>query len=340
MPNYNVDLASALQQSGRMAQWAEAVKFNAINLSDEDKVISEAMDAYLKETVGKTGNDPQCELSALITRTLTPEVVEGPSELIDTLFDNGGSVGEFDDVRWEIEPKNTIQVFDSIAGGNVNRSYVDFSYMKGHRCELQAETEISLQEIRRGGYRTVAYMIQNIRDALDQKKMAKVMSVLDGVVVSGGANYIEETEAIPTEASMDKLSLYLMDVATGDGELMAFGQNRYLQPVVGYDKAIKYATEGDKNFFNQHGMRATYSGIKLQGYSGLKKMADGNLVMPNGVVFGTAGKIGSMVTRGETRVYQETDINSEKIHIKVNGYAFDFVIKDPEKIAKIVLPRH
>ena len=34
MPNYNVDLASALQQPGRMAQWAEAVKFNAINLSD------------------------------------------------------------------------------------------------------------------------------------------------------------------------------------------------------------------------------------------------------------------------------------------------------------------
>lgn len=139
---------------------------------------------------------------------------------------------------------------------------------------------------------------------------------------------------------MDKLALYLMDVATGDGDLMAFGQNRYLQPVVGYDKAVKYAAEGDKNFFNQHGMRAMYSGMNLMGYSGLKKMADGNLVMPTGVVFGTAGKIGSMVTRGETRVFQETDINSEKIHIKVNGYAFDFVIKDPEKIAKIVLPKN
>lgn len=335
--NMNVDLASALEQNGRVAQWAEAVKFNGMNLSADDKVISEAMDAYIRETIGKTGADPQHELSALISRSITPEVVEGPSELIDTLFDNGGSVGEFDDVRWEIEPKNTIQVYDSIAGGNVNRSYVDFTYMKGHRCELQAETEISLQEVRRGGYRSVATLIQFIRDALDQKKLAKIMEVIDGTVVEGGANFIRESEAVPTEAAMDQLALYLMDVATGDGDLMAFGQNRYLQPVVGYDKAVKYATEDDKNFFNQHGLRAMYSGLKLQGYSGLKKMADGNLVMPNGVVFGTAGKIGEMATRGETRVYQETDINSEKIHIKVNGYAFDFVIKDPTKIGKIVL---
>ena len=125
---------------------------------------------------------------------------------------------------------------------------------------------------------------------------------------------------------------------TGNGDIIAFGQNRYLQPVAGYDKAMHYAVDADKTWYNQHGLRTMYAGMKLMGYSGMRKMADGNLVVPNGVVFGAAGKIGKMATRGETRVMQETDINSEKIHIKVNGYAFDFAIADPTKVAKIVLP--
>ena len=335
--NMNVDLSSALEQNGRIAQWAEAVTYNGMNLSAEDTIISEAMDAFIRETIGRTGYDANHEISALITKALTPDVVETPTELLDAMFDNAGTIGEFDAIRWEAEPKNTIQVFDAIAGGNVNRSYIDFSYMKGHRCELQAETEVSLQEIRRGGYRTIATLTQYIRDALEQKKLAKVLSVLDGIVVDGAANYINESGNTPTEASMDALSLYLMDVATGDGDLIAFGQNRYMQPVAGFDKAVKYATDADRNWYNQHGLRTEYAGVKLLGFSGVKRMADGNLVVPNGVVFGAAGKIGKMATRGETRVLQETDINSEKIHIKVNGYAFDFAVANPDKVAKVVM---
>ena len=34
---------------------------------------------------------------------------------------------------------------------------------------------------------------------------------------------------------------------------------------------------------------------------------------------------------------QETDINSEKIHIKVNGYQFGTMFTDISKVAKVVL---
>ena len=53
--------------------------------------------------------------------------------------------------------------------------------------------------------------------------------------------------------------------------------------------------------------------------------------MPADRVFGVAGRIGQMATRGETIVLQETDINYEKIHIKVNGYTFGYAITNPEK---------
>ena len=50
-----------------------------------------------------------------------------------------------------------------------------------------------------------------------------------------------------------------------------------------------------------------------------------------------AGKVGQLTTRGETQVYQETDINSEKIHIKVGGYSFGVMLTAPEMVGKIVI---
>lgn len=332
----NTELSSVLAQDGRLTQWAEAVTFNGMNLSAEDKDISAAMDAFLKEGVGRTGADPNHEIAQLVRKAITPEVVYGPSELIDTLFETTDNVGEFDDLDFEIAPENTIRVYESIPGGNVNRSYVDFKHMAPKWKSLQAETEVSLAEIRRGGYRTIANLVQYIRDALDQKKVSLLMAAIDSVVTAGNPNYINETGAAPTETSMDKLAVYLLDVATSD-DLVAFGQNRYIQPIAGFDKTVKYLTDTEKNWFNQHGLNAKYAGINLIGYSGTKKMADGSLVIPNGVVFGAAGPIGKVATRGETIVLQETDINSEKIHIKVNGYTFGYAITDPKKVGKIVI---
>lgn len=332
----NTELSSILEQDGRLTQWAEAVVFNGVNLSAEDKDISAAMDAFLKEGVGKTGADPNHEIAQLIRKAITPDVVAAPTELIDMLFEPTGNVGEFDDVTYEIEPENTIRVYESVPGGNVNRSYIDHKNMTPQWKSLQAETEISLADIRRGGYRTVANAVQNIRNAFDQKKVALLLSAMDGVVISGGANYINETGSAPTEASMDKLAIYLLDVATTDN-LVAFGQNRYIQPVAAFEKTTKYLTDTDKTWYNQHGLNALYSGVKLMGYSGTKKLADGSLIVPNGVVFGAAGPVGKMCTRGDTIVLQETDINSEKIHIKVNGYTFGYAITAPKKIGKIVI---
>ena len=83
----NTEISAIMDQSGRVLDWANAVKYSPAELSAEDKEISAVTDAWVKE-LGKTGFDKDHELSALVTKTFTPDTVSAPSELIDMLFEN------------------------------------------------------------------------------------------------------------------------------------------------------------------------------------------------------------------------------------------------------------
>ena len=135
---------------------------------------------------------------------------------------------------------------------------------------------------------------------------------------------------------MKALALYLMDV-NDDGMPLAFGLNKYIQAVAGLTGVTTYLTDTVKNQYNTTGLVRQYAGMELLGLSGQKKLADESFIVPDKRIFGIAGKVGSAITRGETRVMQETDINSEKIHIKVNGYQFGTMFTDISKVAKVVL---
>jgi hypothetical protein len=246
------------------------------------------------------------------------------------------SIGEFDDIRGEKEPKNTIKVYDSVLGGNVNRSFIDHTVITPTWVSLQAETDITLQQMRSGGYKTVANMINYIAEAMELKKVASVMATIDAAITSGSANYINETGTSPTETSIKALALYLHDMSDGSTPFV-FGLNKYIQVLAGLASATTYATDAVKNQYNTTGFINQIAGVLLTGFSGQKKLADNSFIVPNNRLFGASGKIGSMVTRGETLVGQETDINSEKIHIKVNGYTFGTLISDINNAAKMVI---
>ena len=331
----NTEISSILAQEGRLVDWAEKVVYK-LDLNAEDKEINAATDAWLKEIVGRTGHDTNHEISQMIIKAITPEVVEAPSAMLERAFRQAGSIGEFDDMSFEVAPKNTIQVYDSILGGNVDRSYVDFKVMQPVWKSLQAETEVTLSEIRRGGYRTVANLVNHIREALEYKKIAVLVAAMDEVCVSGSDQYIEEATNMPTDASMKALALYLHDMAD-DGTPVAFGLNKYMQEVADLAGVTTHLTDREKGLWNSTGFVKEYSGVELVGYSGRKKLADGSLIIPDQKIFGVAGYCGDICTRGETNVLQETDINSEKIHIKVNGYTFGYAFTDPAKVCKIVM---
>lgn len=328
------ELSEVMSANGRVVEWANTIKYDVANQTSEDKEISEVIDAWAKD-LGKTGNDSEHELSAMITKAIDTEVVTAPSALIDRMFDPA-SIGEFDDFRGEKAPKNTIKVYNSVNGGNVDRSFIDFSVLSPSWTTLQAETDVKLEDLRRGGYKTVATLINYIQEALEQKKISTIVNKVDSAITSGAPNYISESTANPTETSMKALALYLMDV-NDDGMPLAFGLNKYIQAASCLNGVTTYLTDAVKNQYNTTGLVRQYAGMELLGLSGQKRLADGSLIVPDKRIFGVAGKIGSAITRGETRVLQETDINSEKIHIKVNGYQFGVMFSDMSKVAKVVL---
>lgn len=332
----NKELSEIMSTEGRMVEWANAVKYtqNIKDLSPENQEISNVMDNWAKE-VGKTGFDRDHEISQLIRRAITPETVEAPSALLEAMFDQD-SIGEFDDVYAEVAPKNTIQVYDAVYGGNVYRSFVDFTKVKPQWFNLQAETDISLRDMRRGGYKTVANMVTYINEALELNKILRVINLIDNAVASGTPGYINETGANVTETSVDALALYLADMSLGDTPQI-FALNKYIQTIAGFDKASTFKTDAVANQFWNDGLLRQYGGAVLNGFSGQRKLANGDLIIPDKKVFGVAGKVGQLTTRGETQVYQETDINSEKIHIKVGGYSFGVMLTEPEMVGKIVI---
>lgn len=328
------EIASVMEDNGRIVEWASAVKYQN-TLNSETTEISSMMDAWAKE-LGKTGFDKDHEISALIAKTFTPDVVTVPSELIDRMFDQA-SIGEFDDWRVEKAPKNTIQVYDAIRGGNVDRSYIDHSVLTPTWTTLQAETDISLTDLRMNGYKTVSNLINFINEALEYKKIAKIFTTVDTAITGSLAGYVNGSAAAdPTDTVAKSLALYLTDVTDGEIPLM-FGLNKYIQTISGLAGVTTYLTDAVKNQYNTTGRVQNYAGCDLLGFSGQKKFPDSSYVVPDKRVFGIAGKIGDAITRGETQVLQNTDINSEKIHIKVGGYSFGTCIKDIDKVGKIVL---
>lgn len=328
------ELSEVMSKPNAMFDWASKVVYNGEMTSDE-KEITKGMDAWARE-IGKKG-DASHEIAELVRKTFAPEEISAPSALISMIFDED-SIGEFDDYREEIEPKNTIVAHDAIIEGNVDRSFLEHRIGVPVWHNLAAETDVTMQDLRRGGYRSVANLTNYLREALEMKRVQKIMAAIDAAIVSGQPNYIAEAEALPTTASMDALELYLHDVHE-NGDLVAFALSKYHQAISKLPAAERFITDAERNMYNSTGFIDTYGGVTLMSYSSQKKLADGSLIVPDKRVFGFAGKIGSAITRGEARVLEEQDINTERIHIKVTGFNFGYTIRDAKKIAKMVMAK-
>lgn len=329
----NLELSTKMQENGFLVDWAEAVQYN-LNMTDDFKDTSEALDGWARK-IGEKGVDKDNEIAELVRRAITNDVVAAPDELISMMFDES-SIGEFDDVYGIVEPKNTIKVFESIKGGNVDASYIDFTRAQPEWKELQAETFIKYVDLRRGGFKTVANLITFMKEAFAQKRWS-VLFNRAVAAVTAAPNLISESTAAPTATSADALALYLMDIAEPGENTVILGQNKYIMAMSKLPSAANIQSNEAKEAWRRYGTIGYYAGQEMRGFSGVRRMADGNLVIPNQVVLGVAGKIGSAITRGETLVYETMDNNAEHVHIKANGFSFGTMITKPEKIAKIVM---
>ena len=328
-----IEIAELMEKNGTMYDWAEKVNRGA-SLTAEENEISQVVDAWAKE-IGTKGKDNDNEIAEFIIKTITDPVYNKPDALIEKMFEMD-SIGEFDDYVINKTPKNTLVAYESAKGGNVYKSYIDTSALTPTWKHAQVETEISYTQLRRGGFKSIANMAVFAKEALDNKKIKDVFSALD-TAIAGGEQVFAVTggESALTKTILDKLSLYVLDhLADGDTGIM-FGLNKYAQAIANMSGYTSYMSSTMKDDYNRYGLVKEYGGCLIGGFSGARKAADGELLVPNNRIFGISGKIGTVCDRGEMRVYETLDNNKERVSLKFTGYEYGIKITNPENVAKI-----
>ena len=328
-----IEIAELMEKNGTMYDWAEKVNRGA-SLTAEENEISQVVDAWAKE-IGTKGKDNDNEIAEFIIKTITDPVYNKPDALIEKMFEMD-SIGEFDDYVINKTPKNTLVAYESAKGGNVYKSYIDTSALTPTWKHAQVETEISYTQLRRGGFKSIANMAVFAKEALDNKKIKDVFSALD-TAIAGGEQVFEVTggESALTKTVLDKLSLYVLDhLADGDTGIM-FGLNKYAQAIANMSGYTSYMSSTMKDDYNRYGLVKEYGGCLIGGFSGARKAADGELLVPNLRIFGISGIVGTLCDRGELRVYETLDNNKERVSLKFTGYEYGIKITNPENVAKI-----
>ena len=114
-----------------------------------------------------------------------------------------------------------------------------------------------------------------------------------------------------------------------------FGLNKYAQAIANMAGYTSFMSSTMKDDYNRYGLVKEYGGCLIGGFSGARKAADGELLVPNNRIFGISGKIGTVCDRGEMRVYETLDNNKERVSLKFTGYEYGIKITNPENVAKI-----
>ena len=270
----NTEMKDVMSKKHVLFDVAEKVEYKR-DLNTEEKEIAEISDAWARE-IGETGKDPECEVAAYIKRTVQDEIYNAPDELLDQLFVRG-NVGEFDDVEYDKEAKNTLVSYEAAKGGAVDRSWIDLTAIKPVWKNRQIETDLSYVDLRKNGFKSIANLTVFMKEACQNALFYDVLSQIDAAIIGGEAK-IDVTGKVPTLADMDALSLYLND-RSDDSVIVTL--TKYAQAIRRMDGFAQYMSNDMKNDFNRYGLVKTYDSIGIAAISGAKRQGNGDLLIPD-----------------------------------------------------------
>ena len=316
-----------------------ACKTNAnVKLSEDEEVAVATLDAWAKE-IGKTGHDKDHQIAQFIQREIQETFDNYPSELLSQLFDIG-SIGEDDRASYYTEPKNTLRAIEAAPGGNVERSFLDISSVTPTYTNLQVETDISMVDLRRNGWKSVARLSQYAIDALNNKMFKVIFDAIDAAITSGN-NFIDlsSSSATVTTTAMNTLSLYLHDFNEGGGAIVAL--SKFIQQISKLSGFTSFLSEQMKDTLYRTGELPMFDGIPMYRIASYKYLnGDGSTpLIKDKRVYGIAGKIGAIDMIGDVRIMEQEDINNENVHLKIAGFKFgrSFYNTALEKCVKMAL---
>lgn len=326
----NTEMKDVMSKKHVLFDVAEKVEYKR-DLTAEEKEIAEISDAWAKE-IGETGKDPDCEVAAYIKRTVQDEVYNAPDELLDQMFVRG-SVGEFDDVEYDVAPKNTLVSYEAAKGGVVDRSWIDMSAVHPVWKNRQIETDLSYVDLRKNGFKSIANLTVYMKEACQNALFYDVLAQVDAAIVGGEAK-IDVTGKMPTLADMDALALYMND--RSDNAVIVT-LTKYAQGIRRMEGFAQYMSNDMKNEFNRYGLVRTYDSIGIAAISGARRQGNGDLLIPDKRIYGIAGPVGNLDMKGDIHVYQDMNNQSEQIHLMLKDFTYGFAITKIENCAKIVM---
>lgn len=327
----NIEVAELMKQPGKMYEVAEKTQYN-LAMAPEDKEIASVMDAKIRE-IGNTGLDRDHEIAQFLTRTVQEEIFNAPDYLLDSLA-NRSAIGEFDDYQVMYTPKNTLTAYEAAKGGNVDRSYLNFTAIAPVWKNYQIETDLSYVDMRRNGWKSVANLSVYMKEALQNKMFYTVFSMIDAAI-TGGDQVVAVTGEKPTMDAMDELTLYLNEHADGTTAPFTVSLAKYaswLRRASGYDT---FLSDAMKDEFNRYGFVRMYDGVNITTISSAHKLGDGSLLLPDKRIYGICGKCANIDTKGEIHTYEDSDNNAERIHLLMKDYTVGISIFDITKVAKM-----
>lgn len=327
----NVEIAEAIKNTDMYELACKTTRNLA--MTDSETEVAEQLDKHFKE-VGRRGVDADCEIASYMQKVINREIYEAPDELLDRLFDRD-TITINDDYEATVAPKNTLIAYETAKGGNVQRSYVDSSVLAPTWANFQIETDISYADLERNGWKTVATYTEFAVAEFRNKMFKYIFDKIDDGIASGAANCISVGAASMNQAGLDSVTLYVNDRANGDGVIV--GQSKYIQQI---SKLTGYTpSEIMKEEIHRNGMLGMIDGVELYPISSAKKLGDGSAIIADKRVFGVSGKIGTLSQRGEMKVYETLNNNSEKVHLKFAGFEFGIAMNADtlENVCKAVL---
>lgn len=316
----------------RMLEWAKNVNRQAkelsFQLSEDDKMISKNLDVWAKE-IGE-GKRPARELSAYLQKVIQPEVYDAPQDLLNRFFMDNPTIGEFDDWTIDKAPKNTLQAYESAKSGNVDKSYIDFEKITPVTKHLQVETELKMADLRKGGFKTVAKMVEFAVNELRNKMFFLMFETIDSTIVAGAQTASDTTTV--SETSMDKMAKYLRGY-TDDATSISSSSRAY--EISKLASAVDFYSEAMKNQLNTNGIVSFYNGVSVAEIKASQETGNGEKLINANRVYGIGGQIGEKALKGALRVLPTEDNKNEVIELKFTGFEFTYAITYPEKVFKI-----
>lgn len=337
--NKKIEIAEVLKKDGRMVEWAEKVlvvdsttNINKVVFSEEDKALTSHLDTWARGL--GAGTIPRHELATFLSKVVTPEYYNTPTEILNDFLTQSMTVGEFDYLDISVLPKNTLKAIESAKNGNVDKSYIDYDELVPKQFSLQIETEVKWEELRRDGYISIARLIDFAMDEFRNKMFFILMNEIDGVV-SGGAN--EGTGALTT-TSMNKMVKYLRGNRESSRErLTALTNSDNAFDISRLADSVAYLSERMKDQLHNDGQLTKYGNVAIKDIESGKTTGNGEALLNPARVYGTAGSIGEYAMRGALRVYEKDDTNAELTELKLTGFSFIMHITKPSKIYKHII---